>query len=40
MNNFTEKQQVIIDYLNKGNYYLHVNEYIPFKKKLRNKYFL
>lgn len=36
---FTEKQQEIIDYLNKGYYYLHLNEYIPFKQKTKKKIF-
>lgn len=33
-----EKQQEIIDYLNKG-FYLHLNEYIPFNQKTKKQIF-
>jgi hypothetical protein len=36
---YTEKQQEIIDYLKQNNYYLHLNEYIPFKQKTKKKLF-
>jgi len=36
---FTEKQQEIIDYLNQGYFYLHLNEYIPFKQKTKKQIF-